>query len=99
MSRVQLIIIFIGFNLLSSCNFFHSENEYQDLLKSYEKQEAKLAECKEVNFQWKKKYDSLQIQFDELKVTREKEKDNFRELQFDYNMLRIRSEELRKSLK
>lgn len=45
------------------------------------------------------KYDSLQIQFDELKVTREKEKDNFRELQFDYNMLRIRSEELRKSLK
>ncbi|MGP2570721.1 hypothetical protein ACT4R9_05940 [Ornithobacterium rhinotracheale] len=99
MSRVLLILIFIGFILLSSCNFFHTESEYQDVLKSYEKQEEKLAECKEVNFQWKKKYDSLLIQFDELKEVRENEKDIFRELQFDYNMLRIRNEELRKSIK
>uniref|UniRef100_UPI0039A71F21 hypothetical protein n=1 Tax=Ornithobacterium rhinotracheale TaxID=28251 RepID=UPI0039A71F21 len=59
----------------------------------------KLAECQKVNFQWKKEYDSLQIQFDELKEAIEKERDIFRELQFDYNMLRIRNEELQKSLK
>ncbi len=50
MSRVQLFIIFIGFNLLSSCNFFHTESEYQDLLKSYKKTGGEISRMSESKF-------------------------------------------------